>query len=64
MIASKQIEPYIGQLWTTADAKQFKITDLTCQEDDAWVAYTNSQTGQEYTCRLEAFRSRFSPQAD
>jgi len=63
MIANKQYEPYIGQLWSTSDAK-FRITDLTAQEDDAWVAYTNTQTGQEYTCRLEAFRSRFSPIAD
>lgn len=64
MIAIKQYEPTIGQLWTAPDHRQFRITDLMVQEDDAWVAYTNTQTQQEYTCRLEAFRQRFTPQVN
>lgn len=63
MIATKQREPYIGQLWSATDFKEFKITDLTVTEDDAWVDYVNTQTGQAYSCRLEAFRARFSPMA-
>ena len=34
------------------------------EEDDAWVAYYNDTTKQEYTCRLEAFLSRFSETVD
>lgn len=30
------------------------------EEPDAWVRYENIQTEQEYTCRLEAFQSRFT----
>jgi hypothetical protein len=29
------------------------------EEPDPWVRYENIQTEQEYTCRLEAFQSRF-----
>ena len=31
------------------------------EEPDAWVKYRNTLTGQEYECRLEAFRSRYTP---
>ena len=64
MITTKQYEPTIGQLWISPDHCQFKITDLMVEEDDAWVAYSNVQTGQEYTCRLEAFRHIFTPQVN
>jgi len=30
------------------------------EEPDAWVRYQNIQTEEEYTCRLEAFQSRFT----
>ena len=30
------------------------------EENDTWIKYENVQTKQEYTCRLEAFLSRFS----
>lgn len=30
------------------------------EEPDAWVRYENIQTEQEYSCRLEAFQSRFT----
>lgn len=30
------------------------------EENDPWVRYTKDATGQEYTCRLEAFLARFS----
>ena len=64
MITTKQYEPTIGQLWISPEHRQFKITDLMVEEDDAWVAYSNVQTNQEYTCRLEAFRHRFTPQVN
>ena len=31
------------------------------EEPDAWIRYRNSRTQQEYTCRLEAFLSRYTP---
>lgn len=34
------------------------------EETDPWARYTDPATGQEYTCRLEAFRSRFTPLVD
>lgn len=57
-------EPYIGQRWHASDMRTFEIKDLLVQEDDAWVAYENAQTKQQYSCRLEAFRQRFSPAAE
>lgn len=52
--------PYIGEQYQSSDMKLFTVKDLTVEEDDAWVEYTNAE-GQEYTCRLEAFRARFTP---
>ena len=31
------------------------------EEPDTWVKYINESTTQEYTCRMEAFLSRFTP---
>jgi hypothetical protein len=31
------------------------------EEPDTWVKYRNAQSLQEYTCRLEAFTSRYTP---
>lgn len=30
------------------------------EENDPWVKYENIQTEEVYTCRLEAFQSRFT----
>lgn len=60
----REYPPRIGQRWTATDAKRFEIMDLLAQEDDAWVTYRNIETLQEYSCRLEAFRARFRPEAD
>lgn len=57
-------EPYIGQNWTSSDAKWFQVTGLMSTEDDARVNYTNVKTLQEYSCRLEAFKYRFQPVVD
>jgi len=54
-------EPYIGQNWTSSDAKWFQVTGLTSSKDSTCVAYTDVKTLQEYSCRLEAFRHRFQP---
>ena len=57
-------EPYIGQQWSASDSKVFEITDITVQEDDTWVEYEDTQTKGRYTCRLEAFKHRFTPIAE
>jgi hypothetical protein len=57
-------EPYIGQEWTSVERIKFKVLDLTVQEDDAWIEYENAQTKNRYTCRLDAFRHRFTPTAE
>jgi hypothetical protein len=31
------------------------------EESDPWAEYASVATGQVYTCRMEAFRSRFNP---
>lgn len=49
-------------LWTDSEGqKLFRVTAIwnPNEEDDAHVAYYNIDTGQEYTCRLEAFLARF-----
>lgn len=40
--------------------KTFQITGLELKDGDPWVAYINTQTKESYTCRQEAFLSRFS----
>ena len=57
-------EPFIGQLWTSTDSKEFRVMDLAVTEDDAWVTYTSVDTRQEFSCRLEAFKYRFRPLVD
>ena len=57
-------DPYIGQEWAGTDSKVFKIIDMIIQEDDAWVSYKNTQTNTQYSCRLEAFKHRFTPLVD
>jgi hypothetical protein len=34
------------------------------EEQDPWVRYRDTSSQQEYTCRLEAFQSRFTPRLD
>lgn len=31
------------------------------EEQDPWARFRNTETQQEYTCRLEAFRARYQP---
>ena len=52
-----------GDHYTASNNHQFEILALWCpnEEADTWVRYRNTQTLQEYTCRQEAFLSRFSP---
>jgi hypothetical protein len=50
----------LNDLFTSGD-KTFIINGISLKDNDPWVYYTNTQTRQEYSCRQEAFLSRFSP---
>jgi hypothetical protein len=49
----------VPSTWTSADLTQFNVTSVVDKEDGTWVYYTNSATGQEYNCLIEAFLSKF-----
>lgn len=34
------------------------------EDNDTWIEYKNTKTNQTYTCRFEAFESRFHPLVD
>ena len=42
------------------DNKTFQVTVLELKDGDPWVSYINTQTKESYSCRQEAFLSRFS----
>jgi len=52
-----------GDLYTTADSKVFVVEAIwnPNEETDPWVRYRSHEDMKEYTCRVEAFLSRFSP---
>ena len=49
----------LNQIYSGSDSKQFQIVGLELKDNDPWVTYINTQTLQEYSCRQEAFLSRF-----
>ena len=55
--------PKEGDLYSGTDSKEFRVLAITYpnEEPDAWIEYVNTQTGQVYSTRLEAFTSRFHP---
>ena len=51
----------LKDLYTDGKGHNFAITGTSLKDTDPWVTYKNTQTDQEYSCRQEAFLSRFSP---
>ena len=49
----------LNELYRGGD-KTFQVTALELKDGNPWVTYINTQTLQEYSCRQEAFLSRFS----
>jgi hypothetical protein len=49
----------LNDIYSDGTSKVFVITGLELKDNDPWVSYTNKQTQQAYTCRQEAFLSRF-----
>jgi hypothetical protein len=54
----------LKKLYTDGNGKVFTIVGTSLRDNDPWVAYKNTQTEQEYSCRQEAFLSRFFPLPD
>jgi hypothetical protein len=52
----------VGSRWAGVAREEFTIEAVwnPNEEQDPWVKYTR-QDGKEYTCRLEAFKARFTP---
>jgi hypothetical protein len=49
----------LNELYRGGD-KTFQVTGLDLKEGNHWVSYINIQTNESYSCRQEAFLSRFS----
>ena len=47
--------------FTSADGKIFVVEEVKQVEKDLWVHYHNVDTGQKYSCLLDAFSQRFHP---
>jgi hypothetical protein len=45
--------------YSSTDGTVFELLETWTQDDDTWVKYQNAKTGQEYSCREEAFLNRF-----
>jgi hypothetical protein len=48
-------------LFSDGKSKTFQVVGLELKDADPWVSYINTQTKESYSCRQEAFLSRFSP---
>jgi hypothetical protein len=54
-----------GTIWASP-TEEFEILAVYSpnEEPDPWVKYAKTGSQQEYSCRLEAFVSRFRPRVD
>lgn len=52
--------------WGTPTGRKFELlaTYSPNEDNDVWVEYRNTTTGETYTCRMEAFTSRYTPLPD
>jgi len=50
----------LNDRYAAPTGKEFKVVDLGLKDGDPWVTYINTQTNESYSCRQEAFLSRFS----
>lgn len=49
----------VGSKWSAID-RVFIVTGLQQEDNNQWVFYKNVQTGDEFSCLVEAFTNRFS----
>jgi hypothetical protein len=47
--------------FTSADGKIFAVEEVKQVDLELWVYYNNIETGEKYSCLLEAFSNRFQP---
>ena len=54
--------PQAGAVYRGADSEEFDIVAVYTpnEEPDTWISYSSRRTQTEYSCRLEAFHSRFT----
>lgn len=54
------------RFWTDSYNRRFEVmgTYSPNEDNDTWIEYRNTTTGDTYNCRLEAFTSRFNPLPD
>ena len=50
----------VPSTWVSTDSTEFNITSVVDKDDGTWVYYNNPATGQEYSCLIDAFLSRFT----
>jgi hypothetical protein len=57
---------HLSKYWSGSDSREYELMAVWCpnEEPDAWARYRNITEDREYTCRLEAFLSRFRPAPD
>lgn len=58
--------PQLIKHWHTGDGRKFELlaTYSPNEDNDVWVEYRNTTTGETYTCRQAAFTQRYSPLPD
>lgn len=56
----------IARQYTSSAGETFEVLAVwnPNEENDPWIRYRNPDLDREYTCRLEAFLSRFSPRPE
>jgi len=47
--------------FSSPDGKIFVVEEVKQVKKDLWVYYHNADTGQQYSCLLDAFSQRFHP---
>jgi len=54
--------PKTGQVYRGTNSEEFEVVALYTpnEEPDTWITYVSRRTQVEYSCRLEAFVSRFT----
>ena len=56
----------MSKYWAGTNGQEFEVLAVWNPNEDAdpWVRYRSISEDREYTCRLEAFESRFRPCPD
>ena len=56
----------MSKFWSDTNGQEFEVLAIwnPNEEPDPWVRYRDILQDREYTCRLEAFESRFRPCPD